>query len=87
MTFQTASNMAYQPCDSYFVESHENGASAVKADAVEHAKLAARHRQDLIAGELSRQACDEYMEDILRHMRAMEVIFHIISGSPRANFT
>ncbi|PHH78334.1 hypothetical protein CDD82_3102 [Ophiocordyceps australis] len=36
------------------------------------AKMMARHRQDVIAGELSRQAADEYLDDMLKHMYTME---------------
>ncbi|KAI5462153.1 cyclin-like protein [Mariannaea sp. PMI_226] len=38
----------------------------------EAAKIIARNRQDIIAGELSRLAGDEYLEDIMQHMRQME---------------
>lgn len=75
MAFYQSSNMAYhpqQPCDSYFVE-QDNGVYAARADARELAKTIARQRQELMANELSRQACDDYMEDIMKHMRHMEV--------------
>lgn len=66
--------MSYkQPCDSYFVESSETGVFAARADTRDYAKIIARQRQELMANELSRQACDDYLEDILRHMRQMEV--------------
>lgn len=32
-----------------------------------------RQRQDIIGVELSRLAGDEYLEDIMQHMRQMEV--------------
>lgn len=35
--------------------------------------MMARQRQDLIGVELSRLAGDEYLEDIMQHMRQMEV--------------
>jgi hypothetical protein len=35
--------------------------------------MMARQRQDLIGAELSRLAGDEYLEDIMQHMRQMEV--------------
>jgi hypothetical protein len=36
-------------------------------------KMLGRQKQEAMANELSRQACDEYMEDIVDHMRDMEV--------------
>jgi hypothetical protein len=42
-------------------------------DAKETAKLLARNRQELISNELSRLAADEYLEDIMVHLRHMEV--------------
>lgn len=35
-------------------------------------RMVARQRKEVIAGELSRQAADEYLEDILKHMQTME---------------
>lgn len=35
--------------------------------------MLARNRQEMIANELSRLAGDEYLEDIMQHMRHMEV--------------
>jgi hypothetical protein len=35
--------------------------------------MMARQRQEIISGELSRLAGDEYLEDIVQHMRQMEV--------------
>lgn len=40
---------------------------------VEYTKMLQRRRQELMANELSRQAVDDYLEDIMRHMRQMEV--------------
>jgi len=42
-------------------------------DAKETAKLLAWNRQELIGNELSRLASDEYLEDIMQHLRHMEV--------------
>lgn len=42
-------------------------------DAKETAKLVAWNRQELISNELSRLAADEYLEDIMQHLRHMEV--------------
>jgi len=36
------------------------------------AKMLARNRQEMIANELSRLASDEYLEDVMKHMRHME---------------
>lgn len=65
--------MAYQPCNTYFVEDPDNGVFAARADARDIKKLIARQRQELMANELSRQASNDYMEDILKHMKQMEV--------------
>jgi hypothetical protein len=40
----------------------------------EYIKMMGRRRQEAMANELSRQACDTYMDDIVNHMRQMEVI-------------
>ncbi|QIW97262.1 hypothetical protein AMS68_002780 [Peltaster fructicola] len=75
--------MAYQPqqfagnynyCDSYFVESHddEDGIYArAAADRERHQQLS-RLRQKALAQELSRATAEEYQEDVLDHMEAME---------------
>jgi hypothetical protein len=42
-------------------------------DAKEAAKMIAWNRQELIANELSRLASDEYLEDVMQHLRHMEV--------------
>lgn len=64
--------MAYnnQPCDTYFVESHDQYTQRAPQDYV---KLVGRRKEEAMANELSRQACDTYMEDIVDHMRNMEV--------------
>lgn len=64
--------MAYsqQHDDSYFVESDE---PHHRITAQEAARMMARQRQDIIGVELSRLAGDEYLEDIMQHMRQMEV--------------
>lgn len=41
-------------------------------DARSAARMVARQKQQLIAGELSRLAADEYLEDMLKHMQTME---------------
>ena len=64
--------MAYQPqpCDTYFVESQDSYEHHVNQDYI---KLVGRRKQEAMADELSRQACDTYLEDIVDHMRNMEV--------------
>lgn len=64
--------MAYShPDNTFFVESDEPSYSRMSTR--DAAKMLARNRQDLIAAELSRLAADEYLEDIMQHMRNMEV--------------
>ncbi|KAK7404042.1 hypothetical protein QQX98_010163 [Neonectria punicea] len=63
--------MAYSQSDSdFFVESDQPYHSRMSPR--DAAKMIARNRQDIIAGELSRLAGDEYLEDIMQHMRHME---------------
>ena len=64
--------MAYhhQPCDSYFVEE-----AYPQRATQEYLKMMGRRKQEAMANELSRQACDTYMEDIVKHMQQMEVIY------------
>jgi hypothetical protein len=54
----------------FFVESDDSSHRMNMRDA---AKMLARNRQEMIANELSRLASDEYLEDIMQHMRHMEV--------------
>ena len=67
--------MAYyqQPCDSYFVESHDDRERRYNDEIKEREKFAKRHTQLAIAEELSQLASDEYLDDILSHMEDMEV--------------
>lgn len=53
----------------FFVEDDAAPASITPRSA---AKMIARRKQELIANELSRLAADEYLEDIMQHMRRME---------------
>jgi len=63
-----------QPCDSYFVEAQDTSVFGARADARDYnKKIIARERQELMANELSRQAADDYLEDIMKHMSQMEV--------------
>jgi hypothetical protein len=65
--------MAYQkkPCDSYFVETHDS--SYHQRAPQDYLKMLGRRKQEAMANELSRQACDTYVEDIMNHMKQMEV--------------
>ncbi|OAA62067.1 g1 s-specific cyclin [Niveomyces insectorum RCEF 264] len=56
--------------DTFFVESAESTFPPMTAR--EAAKMLARNRQEMMANELSRLASEEYLEDIMRHMRHME---------------
>ncbi|CAG9955190.1 unnamed protein product [Clonostachys rosea f. rosea IK726] len=58
------------PDSTFFVESDEQ--LYPKLTPRQTAKLIARRRQELISNELSRLAADEYLEEIMDHMRHME---------------
>ncbi|KAI1264897.1 cyclin [Xylariaceae sp. FL1019] len=60
--------MAYSTSNDYFVESDEPR----RIDMKNAAKMLARNRQEMIANDLSRLAGDEYLEDIMQHLRHME---------------
>lgn len=59
----------YSTDDAFFVEDEPTQ----RMTARDAAKMLARNKQEMIANELSRLACDEYLEDIMQHMRHMEV--------------
>ncbi|EOO00708.1 putative g2 mitotic-specific cyclin-b1 protein [Phaeoacremonium minimum UCRPA7] len=59
-----------QPDSTFFVEAEEP--SFPRLNSRDAAKMLARNKQEMIANELSRLACDEYLEDIMQHMRHME---------------
>ncbi|KAK1755023.1 cyclin-like protein [Echria macrotheca] len=61
--------MALNQDHTFFVESDE---PRQRISPREAAKMIARNKQEMIANELSRLACDEYLEDIMQHMRQME---------------
>lgn len=67
--------MAYyrQPCDSYFVENHDDRERRFREEVREHERFAKRQKQLAIAEKLSRLASCELREDILEHMEDMEV--------------
>ena len=73
MAFQQPQPSTFQPCDSYFVETYDQEYAPARLSAKEHAKLIARERQYAMADEMSRAVSDEYQDDILAHMHAMDV--------------
>lgn len=73
MSHHTNTTRSYGHCDTFFVEGPDNGVFAARTDSHEYSKLIARQRQEMMANELSRQASDDYLEDILKHMKQMEV--------------
>ena len=62
-----------QPCDSYFVESHDDRERSLRDEIREHERQAKRQVQVAIAEHLSDLASHEYRDDHLRHMEQMEV--------------
>lgn len=64
-----ASGYSSSSDDTFFVEQEETTQRMTMRDT---AKMLARNKQEMIANELSRLACDEYLEDIMQHMRHME---------------
>lgn len=73
MAFHQQAQPRFGHCDSYFVESHDDGIYAIRAEARERARAVARMQQRALAEELSRLTADEYQEDIMDHMEHMEV--------------
>jgi hypothetical protein len=67
--------MSYnQPCDTFFVEDAcPQQSNQPRPNSQEYIKMMGRRRQEAMANELSRQACDAYMDDIIDHMAQMEV--------------
>lgn len=68
--------MAYQTrpvCDSYFVESHDDRARAIRDEIREHENLVKKQTQLAIADDLSDLASHEYGAEVLQHMERMEV--------------
>ena len=62
-----------QPCDSYFVESHDGRERRFRDEMREHDRQAKRQTQVALAEQLSNIASHEYRDDHLRHMEQMEV--------------
>jgi hypothetical protein len=65
----------YGHCDSYFVDSHDDGVYAARAEVRERQRAISRMRQRAIAEDLTRLTADEYQDDIMDHMEFMEVGF------------
>jgi hypothetical protein len=61
-----------RPDGSFFVESDDVSCRR-RINVQDAAKMLARNRQEMISNELSRLACDEYLEDVMQHIRHMEV--------------
>ncbi|KAI9810045.1 MAG: hypothetical protein M1827_006743 [Pycnora praestabilis] len=74
MAYHVLSKPGHQLCDSYFVESHDDGVFAAQAERREQQKYIARERQLAIAEELSNVAMDQLLEDHLEHMEHMEAV-------------
>ena len=60
-------------CESYFVESHDECGRRVRNDRLDDIRRMNLLTQGAIATELSQQAREEYLDDILHHMETMEV--------------
>lgn len=73
MAYHQPTQSRYSQCDSYFIESDNDGIYAARAEARERTRAIARMQQRAIAEELSRATADEYQEDIMDHMEHMEV--------------
>lgn len=72
---QSARNMArYGYCDSYFVESVDDGLYTQRAREREEARIVKRQRQRQLAETLSTATGEEYRDDILEHMESMETM-------------
>lgn len=67
--------MAYyaQPCESYFVESHDSRERLVREGTRERERQKKQQTQAAIAEELSVLTSDEYRDDVQLHMESMEV--------------
>lgn len=67
--------MAYfhRPCESYFVETHDDHVRSYEAERRERKRQADLYTQSAIATELSQLVSEDYREDIIQHMEKMEV--------------
>lgn len=73
MAYQQLSRPRYGNCDSFFIESENDGIYAMREEARERARTMAKVQQRALAEELSRMTSDEYQEDVMDHMEHMEV--------------
>jgi hypothetical protein len=76
MPIPNASRTTTVPCphqhqDSNSVEPCDSGRFTALAGAQD--KITARLRSEIMVNELSKNTFDEYLEDIMKHMRLMEV--------------
>lgn len=80
--------MAYyvQPCDSYFVESHETSQRITRENARERERLRKQQTQAVIAEELSLLTSEEFREDVRYHMQEMEVSYITVLMFEHANY-
>ena len=65
--------MAYYTSDASFFVEDDSLFTQPRMSTQEAARIIASNRQDMIGNELSRLAGDEYLEDIMQHIRNMEV--------------
>jgi hypothetical protein len=56
--------------ETFFMESEDSQQPRMYSR--EAAKIMARNKQTIIANELSRLASEEYLEDIMQHLKQME---------------
>jgi hypothetical protein len=70
---QQAYPQRFSQCDSYFVETEDDGIYARRAEERERQRAIGRLRQRALGEELSTIMAEEYQEDILDHMEQMEV--------------
>ena len=76
----------YGHCESFFVESQDDGVFASHGRVRERAELVARERQYALADELTRLARVQYEEDIMEHLEDMEVRhLNVVSTAQHAN--
>lgn len=71
---------SYQQDNSFFVEGDNQ---FPRMDFKEAARLIARQRQEMIGCELSRLDSEEYLEDMMQHLRQLEVGLFLVLVSSR----
>lgn len=77
MAYQHCQQQAFQPCDTFFVETYDQQYRAATTNTKEQLKAMNRQRQYEIANTISQATQDEYEEDIWMHMHTMDVSFAI----------